>query len=484
MFDRVSAFDSMLDSLIPFKGQILNRLSAWNFNRTRDIVPNAFLDIQPDPNVLVQKRVTPFLVEFIVRGYLWGSMAAGYEAKRRTFCGVAYPDGLMRYQKFAHPIVTPTSKGELGEKDEEMTMEEVELLIGKEATKTATEYALALFERGTTLALNGKMIFIDTKYEFGVDENGKIYVIDEVNTPDSSRLCDVSEYTEKYDEIKKLYATGQFSTVSALLKAYPALKIKEYSKQYVRDLLIEQGYTGGSPPSLTKEQKEVLPRFDDCYFTIIYALASSLWNLSNPWKLAAISLVIECCLRYIQVYERITQELWTFPSRDVLPQQRLVSNLIKHGNIKGCCTVILGGSNSDASHLENIKEKINNFGIPSAIRICSAHKQPQKLARLVDYYNRSITPLLFVCCAGGTDALSGTVSYLSMFPAVTSPPDGLNQTCLSNPPGSSNAFILKADNVAKFALQMFSHLREDYRSTLKSSIKAKIDSLEKADVYV
>merc|ERR1719321_589517 len=143
--------------------------------------------------------------------------------------------------------------------------------------------------------------------------------------------------------------------------------------------------------------------------------------------------------------------------------------------------VIAAGSDSDMPHLETLKKELAKFQIDSEIRICSAHKQPARLQQVIGEYNKSTRPVMLVGCAGGTDALSGTASYLAKFPVVSCPPDGMNNTCLTNPPGSSNAFIVKPANIAKFAAQLFAHHSKDISSALDASIAEKIDKLEKAD---
>merc|ERR1712149_124319 len=136
---------------------------------------------------------------------------------------------------------------------------------------------------------------------------------------------------------------------------------------------------------------------------------------------------------------------------------------------------------SDMPHLENIQKELAKLKIPSAIRICSAHKQPGRLEAIITDYNKSVEPMLIVGCAGGTDALSGTASYLSKHPVISCPPDGMNNTCLTNPPGSSNAFIVKPANIGKFAAQMFAKCSTEIDEALKASIAEKIVKLEKAD---
>merc|ERR1711881_189704 len=147
----------------------------------------------------------------------------------------------------------------------------------------------------------------------------------------------------------------------------------------------------------------------------------------------------------------------------------------------GCSVAIFAGSDSDMPHLENIAKELAKFKIPSQIRICSAHKQPGKLEKLIGEFNKSTEPIMMVGCAGGTDALSGTASYLARFPVVSCPPDGMNNTCLTNPPGSSNAFIVKPSNIGKFAAQMFARQSKDVAAALDASIAEKITKLEQAD---
>lgn len=445
--DRVSAFDYILPNLIPFKGQVLNMISEWAFAQTKDIIPNALIE-NVDSSVVVQKKMKNLNVELIVRGYLWGSMAAAYEKGDRNFCGLSVPEGLIRFQKFSSPIFTPTTKAEVGH-DENMTMEEVEKLIGKDLASKAKDAAMKMFQRGTELMAKRGLILLDTKYEFGTDENGVIHVIDEVNTPDSSRMCTIEEYNAKYPKIEAEMKTGKYKNVSELMKAKPELKMKEFSKQYVRDALLEMGFD----PTKDKEA----PKLSD-------------------------EQVVECAYRYISIYEQITGNKFEFPAK-MQPTQRVVMNLQRAGIIKGGFVAIAAGSDSDMPHLENIQKELSKYGIPSQIRICSAHKQPARLQALIQQLNESAEPLMMVGCAGGTDALSGTASYLSKFPVVSCPPekDDINRTCLTNPPGSSNAFIAKPNNIAKFAAQFLAPSCPEVAKALDAAIDEKIRKLEQAD---
>merc|ERR1712087_210863 len=341
---------------------------------------------------------------------------------------------------------TPTTKAEVGH-DENMTMAEVEQLVGKDMAKRAKDTAMKLYRRGSELMRKRGLILIDTKYEFGLDENGVLHVIDEVNTPDSSRLCTVEEWETKYPKIAAEMATGKHKDVTELLKAKPELKLKEFSKQYVRDALLEMGFD--------PVKDKAVPKLSE-------------------------GQVVECAYHYICVYEQITGNSFEFPAK-MEPSKRVVMNLQRAGIITGAFVAIMAGSDSDIPHLENIQKELAKLKIPSAIRICSAHKQPGRLETIIGEYNKSVEPMLIVGCAGGTDALSGTASYLSKHPVISCPPDGMNNTCLTNPPGSSNGFILKPTNVAKFAAQLFSHACPAVKTLLDLSIQDKIKKLEKAD---
>lgn len=161
------------------------------------------------------------------------------------------------------------------------------------------------------------------------------------------------------------------------------------------------------------------------------------------------------------------------------PAQAVVQ--LEQEPVTGPFVVIAAGSDSDMAHLQTLQKELSKFAIKSEIRICSAHKQPARLEALIREYNKASGPVLMIGCAGGTDALSGTASYLAKFPVVSCPPDGMNQTCLTNPPGSSNAFILKPANVGKFAAQMLAHADKDIAAALDASIAEKITKLEQAD---
>eukprot|EP00923_Selenidium_pygospionis_P014225 GHVN01024444.1.p1 GENE.GHVN01024444.1~~GHVN01024444.1.p1 ORF type:complete len:562 (+),score=79.37 GHVN01024444.1:2068-3753(+) len=490
--DRVSAFDEILPNLIPFKGAVLTQMSLWAFEHTKDICPNAVVNgMASDPNVIVQKRLRNINFECIVRGYLWGSMAAAYEKGERTFCGHKLPDGLKRYDKLSEPLFTPTTKAEQGQHDENVTFGEMEKTLGKAVADKARQYSMALFKRGQELANAKGLILIDTKYEFGLNNEGEMMVIDEVNTPDSSRYCDVAEWESK----TKLINEKLTGTVNDLLKQEPSLKIVEMSKQYVRDILLEAGFQANSGKKIPQLNEEQVIEAAYRYLSVYQRFTGSELNLLKALRQSpTLAFDAHHPHRQQETVPEIPENGNVEASlmAPVAPRTRLVQNMMSKGVIKGCCVAIFAGSGSDLPHLQKIQDQLNSHEIPNHIRICSAHKQPGRLEAALRLYNTSLTPLLIVACAGGTDALSGTASFLSHFPVVTCPPppsgggDATSQlqaanSCLTNPPGSSNAFILRPDNVARFALQVFSCQNTSYSTRLHQIIDSKVRDLECAD---
>jgi len=203
--DRQSAFDRVLAS-IPFKGQVLNQVSAFWFEQTKDIVKNHIIDI-PDPNATLAKKCTVFPIEFVVRGYLTGSTSTSawtqYAAGTRDICGNILPDGMVKNQKFDAPILTPTTKDD--EHDESISAAQIveQNIIDKDTWEKLSKIAFGLFNRGTEIAAQHGLILVDTKYELGLDENGDIVLIDEIHTPDSSRYWLADSYQDRLNEGKE-----------------------------------------------------------------------------------------------------------------------------------------------------------------------------------------------------------------------------------------------------------------------------------------
>ncbi len=232
--DRISAFDVVLGT-IPLKGQILNQLAAFWFERTRDLAPNHILDI-PDPNVTVARECELIPVEFVVRGFLTGtsntSIWTAYERGERVYCGHALPEGMRKHQRLPTPLLTPTTKAEHGAHDEPISREQAIStgLITSARYDEAQELAMALFAEGQRWADKQGLILVDTKYEMGLDGDGRLTLIDEVHTPDSSRYW----YREGYEEA---FAGGADPTA--------------LDKEFVRRWLVERGYRGeGTAPAL------------------------------------------------------------------------------------------------------------------------------------------------------------------------------------------------------------------------------------------
>ena len=222
--DRLSAFDVIMPKQIPYKGQILNQIAAKMMQETKDIVPNWIL-ATPDPNVAVGYLCEPFKVEMVIRGYLAGHAAREYKLGKRTLCGVALPEGLKENDKLPMPIITPSTKAANGEHDEDISREAILAngIVSKEDYEVLENYTQALFQRGTEIAAKRGLILVDTKYEFGKTTDGKIVLIDEIHTPDSSRYF----YTDGYQARQDSNETQ-----------------KQLSKEFVRQWLIENGFQG------------------------------------------------------------------------------------------------------------------------------------------------------------------------------------------------------------------------------------------------
>ncbi len=220
--DRISAFDVVLPKAIPDKGRILNQIAAYNLEQTKSIVPNWVVST-PDPNVTIGYQCKPYAVEMVVRGYLAGHAWREYKSGKRSVCGVSLPDGLKENDKLPNPIITPTTKAAVGH-DEDISRAEIlsRGIVSEAEYKTLEHYTLALFAKGTEMAATRGLILVDTKYEFG-ENNGTIYLIDEVHTPDSSRYFYMEGYTERQKK-------GESQ--------------KQLSKEFVRQWLIENGFQG------------------------------------------------------------------------------------------------------------------------------------------------------------------------------------------------------------------------------------------------
>ena len=234
--DRISAFDVVLPKGIPFKGQVLNQIAAKFLEATQDILPNWKI-ATPDPMVTVGKMCEPFKVEMVIRGYLSGHAWREYRDGKRILCGVAMPDGMKENGRFPEPLITPTTKADIGH-DEDISREEIlaQGLVSEQDYLKLEEYTRAIFQRGTDIAADMGLILVDTKYEFGTDKDGVITLIDEIHTPDSSRYFYEEGYQARQDSDESQ---------------------KQLSKEFVRQWLISNGFQG--------KDGQTIPEMDDAF---------------------------------------------------------------------------------------------------------------------------------------------------------------------------------------------------------------------------
>ncbi|MBC5841820.1 MAG: phosphoribosylaminoimidazolesuccinocarboxamide synthase [Flavobacteriaceae bacterium] len=274
--DRLSAFDVVLPKGIPYKGQILNQIATKFMELTADIVPN-WLIATPDPNVAVGHLCDPFKVEMVIRGYLSGHAAREYATGKRTICGVAMAEGLKENDQFPEPIITPTTKAENGEHDADISREAIlsNGIVSEEDYVVLEKYTRALFQRGTEIAASRGLILVDTKYEFGKTKDGKIVLIDEIHTPDSSRYFYAEGYQERQDKGEEQ---------------------KQLSKEFVRRWLIENGFQG--------QEGQTIPEMNEAYIESVSE-------------------------RYIELYEKILGEKFIKANIDNI-DDRINTNVVSY----------------------------------------------------------------------------------------------------------------------------------------------------------
>ncbi len=244
--DRISAFDVVLPRAIPYKGQVLNQIAAKMMQATEDIVSNWILSV-PDPNVTIGKKCEPFKVEMVIRGYLSGHAAREYKAGKRMLCGMKLPEGMKENDKFPEPIITPSTKEDVGH-DEDISREEIIKtgLVSEADYNQLEKYTRAIFQRGTEMAAKQGLILVDTKYEFG-KADGKIYLIDEIHTPDSSRYFYANGY-----EARQQKGEAQ----------------KQLSKEFVREWLIQNNFQGKEGQTVPVMSDEWVNKITDRYIEL------------------------------------------------------------------------------------------------------------------------------------------------------------------------------------------------------------------------
>jgi phosphoribosylaminoimidazole-succinocarboxamide synthase len=274
--DRLSAFDVVMPKGIPYKGQILNQIATQMMRDTEDLVPNWLL-ASPDPNVAIGIACEPFKVEMVIRGYLSGHAAREYKLGKRTLCNIDMPEGMIENDRFPAPIITPATKAEAGDHDEDISREDIlkRGIVSEEDYKILEDYTRKLFQRGTELASKRGLILVDTKYEFGKTKEGKIVLIDEIHTPDSSRYF----YADGYEDLQA--------------KGKPQ---KQLSKEFVRQWLIQNGFQGLEGQSV--------PQMSDEYIDVVSK-------------------------RYIELYENITGEKFNRADLSNM-EERIQNNVLEY----------------------------------------------------------------------------------------------------------------------------------------------------------
>lgn len=264
--DRISAFDVVLPEGIPYKGQMLNQIAAKFLDATQDICPNWKL-ATPDPMVTVGVMCEGFPVEMIVRGYLCGSAWRAYKSGVREICGIRLPDGMRENEKFPTPIITPTTKAEIGEHDADISKEEILArgLATPEEYALLEKYTLALFQRGTEIAARRGLILVDTKYEFG-KHDGTIYLMDEIHTPDSSRYFYADGYAERFE-------AGEPQ--------------RQLSKEFVREWLMDNGFQGKAGQKVPEMTPEIVSGISERYIELYEAVTGEEFRPGEDGDIAA-----------------------------------------------------------------------------------------------------------------------------------------------------------------------------------------------------
>lgn len=419
--DRLSAFDRVLETPIVDKGRVLNRLAAFWFERTRDIVPNHFIERLGEHLSLVEECV-PLAIEVIVRGAMAGSMWRAYASGRREFCGVELPEGLTENALLQVPIVTPTTKED---SDREITAAELvtQGLASAEIWEQVRAAALALFERGRSILADKGLLLADTKYEFGLLD-GRLLVIDEMHTPDSSRFWDVAAYRHDPAHVEPL------------------------DKEHVRKFLLAEKsrlghYPTALPPAVARETAE----------------------------------------RYRELHRRVLDEELP-PMAD--GEEEAYAALLAADLIKPGFVVIVMGSPADHEHCEALAKAVRARGIYAEMRVASAHKNAEVLPALVAEYELSVEPGAIIAVAGLSNGLGGALAANTTLPVINCPPFEDRSDVSTNvasslmmPSNVPAATVLRPDNAVQAALRALNV--RSVRTQLRAAIAKQKEDLHKAD---
>jgi len=416
--DRISCFDRILDSPIPGKGAVLNGISAFWFQKTRDICPSHFVRVV-DPNAALVREARPIRVEMVVRGYLTGSAWRAYEKGKREFSGVPLPDGLTRNQKFLRPILTPTTKEK---SDREIAPGEIVSsgLATEAQWMRMSELSLSLFERGTAELVPRNLLLIDTKYEFGIID-GEVALIDEIHTTDSSRFWFADSYADDPDSVKSL------------------------DKEFVRQWLLDHKLPDGTLP------------------TDIPA------DVSN-----------EARCRFFDLFRQITGA--ELPVQIDDPRERLAANLVREGLIRDSFVAVVMGSAGDKEFGKRIKMALEPFNVFVAMRVVSAHKNGERLVELAEEYNKAIEPGVVIAVAGRSNGLGGALAANLNIPVINCPPFknladySVNiHSSLQMPSETPALTILSPEGAALAAIRCLNrHRLRDLASVRVADVKARL----------
>jgi len=392
--DRLSSFDFVLETRIPGKGAVLNSLAAWWFEQTRDIVDNHL--IKPiGMNASLVHEAEPIKIEMIVRGYITGSAWRKYQKGLREVSGVAIPDDMKKNDAFPTPILTPTTKED---SDREISREQLlkEGWTSEDIYSQMEKYAVQLFERGSTLLKERGIILVDTKYEFGI-KDGKVILIDEIHTPDSSRFWSAEDYAKNPDTVEQL------------------------DKEFVRNHLMQNKIDGEYPTTLPKE------------------------------------IVEETVCRYERIYKMITGQEILHIRR---PEHYLAACLEDEGLMKDGFISIIMGSESDMPHAKKMKDIIEKYDIACDLRIMSAHKNGEAILEVAKEYNHAIEPLAVIAVAGRSNGLGGALAANLSCPVISCPPfaDKVDMmvninSSLMMPSNTPAATVIDPKNAAYLALR-------------------------------
>lgn len=422
--DRVSAFDRVLETAVPDKGAVLNGLSAFWFDKTADIVENHFIRVV-DSQAMLVREVQPIRVEMIVRGYLTGSMWRQYARGVRQFSGITVPDGLSRNAPFERPLLTPTTKEE---SDREITPYEIVAsgLVSQDLYEQMESAATRLFVAGASFLRQKGILLVDTKYEFGILE-GRLILIDEVHTPDSSRFW-----------LTDSYATDPTRPVNL-------------DKEYIRAHLLEHAAEGAVPTVLPPD------------------------------------VVDEARSRYRRIWELTTGA--PFHESVVAAETRLCHNLAANDVIRDGFAVVVMGSPKDVEHARRIAATMESFGVWVDIRVVSAHKNPEDLAAVLADYADAAEPGVIIAVAGMSNGLGGALAGSTALPVINCPPykDAADlaaniNSSLMMPSGVPAATVVSPHNAALAALRSLNIPR--LRRKLHEEMTAAKASLREADGLV